>query len=102
MTAPSPAPAPGPAPRREEFERALCEFINGQLPALHPKMRRDPAVKSDTLLFDTGLIDSMAILHLIAYIETATGREIPTEKVVMKHFRTVSAIAETFWPGPAP
>ena len=48
--------------------------------------------------FAQGLIDSMAILHLIAFIEDATGARIPTEKVVMKHFQTVTAIAETFGP----
>jgi hypothetical protein len=39
----------------------------------------------------------MAILYLISFVEQTTSRSIPPEKVVMKHFRTVSTIAESFW-----
>ena len=80
-----------------EFSAALCAFINHELPLLHAKMSTVPDVTPDTLLFATGLIDSMAILHLIAYVEDATGRSITPEQVVMKHFATVAAIVETFW-----
>ena len=80
-----------------EFSAALCFFINHELSLLHPKMRGDPGVSPETPLFATGLIDSMAILHLIAFIEDATGRAILPEQVVMKHFATVAAITETFW-----
>ncbi len=98
MSSPAPVPSPGVHASREAFERALCDFINRELPALHPKVRQNPDVKPDTLLFAQGLIDSMAILHIIAFVEKAAGRGIPTEKVVMKHFQTVAAIAETFGP----
>jgi putative drug exporter of the RND superfamily len=64
---------------------------------LHPKMRIEPDVTAATPLFATGLIDSMAILHLIAFVEDAIGRGILPEEVVMKHFASVGAIAETFW-----
>ena len=86
---------------RAEFANALCEFINVELPRRQRKMPSNPNVSGDTLLFATGVIDSMAILHLIAFIEDATGRDIPPEKVVMKHFQSVAAIAESFWP-PSP
>ena len=56
-----------------------------------------PGVTPGTLLFATGLIDSMAILHRIAYVGDVTGRSISPEQVVMKHFATVAAIVETFW-----
>ena len=81
-----------------EFSAALCFFINHELPLLHPRMTADPGVTPETPLFATGLIDSMAILHLIAFVEDATGRAILPEQVVMKHFATVAAITETFWP----
>lgn len=96
MTAPQATP-PRPA-TRAAFASALCEFINRDLPALHSKVRANPGVTADTPLFAQGLIDSMAILHLIAFIEDATGTRIPTEKVVMKYFQTVTAIAATFGP----
>ena len=72
------------------------DFINRQLPSLH-ELKTQPNVDGSTPLFESGLIDSLGILHLIAFLERATGKEIPTRMVVMKHFRTVDAIAETFW-----
>jgi acyl carrier protein len=83
---------------REAFAKALCEFINHELPSRHPKIRREPGVSFDTPLFAQGLIDSMAILHVIAFVEDLSGQPIPTEKVVMKHFQTVAAITESFGP----
>ena len=82
---------------RAEFSAALCHFINHELHQLHAKMEVDPGVTPETPLFATGLIDSMAIVHVIASVEEATGREIAPEQVVMKHFGCVAAIAETFW-----
>ncbi len=84
-------------PNRAAFEKALCDFINLELPALSPKMPRNPGVDAQTMLFGSGIIDSMAILHVIAFVERATGRDVTTDKVVMKHFQTVTAIADTFW-----
>jgi len=92
MTAPAPS-----YPNRAAFEQALCDFINLELPALSPKTPRNPGVTPSTALFATGIIDSMAILHVIAFVERATGGDITTDKVVMKHFQTVTAIAESFW-----
>ena len=89
--------APRVHPTREAFAAALRDFINLELPRLHAKTPAHPNVALDTPLFASGLIDSMAILHLIGFIEHATGRRIPPSKVVMKHFQTIAAIAETFW-----
>ena len=87
-----------PVPKTSgEFSAALCAFINHELPLLHAKMATAPGITPETPLFATGLIDSMAILHLIAYVEDATGRSISPEQVVMKHFATVAAIVATFW-----
>ena len=83
---------------RAEFSAALCAFINHELPVRHANLHTDPGVSAETPLFATGLIDSMGILHLIAFVEDVTGRAIPPEQVVMKHFASVSAIAQTFWP----
>jgi acyl carrier protein len=91
-----------PYASREAFAAALRDFINLDLPRLHAKTQPNPNVAPDTLLFATGVIDSMAILHLIGFIERATGRGIPPEKVVMKHFQSVDAIAASFWEPPTP
>jgi acyl carrier protein len=70
---------------KDEFRDALLAFIN------------HPHVTSDTALFESGLIDSLAILNLIALVEQWTERPVPPRMVVMKHFRTINAIVDTFW-----
>ena len=85
---------------REMFAYALRAFINQELPKQHSKLKESPQVEFDTPLFSSGIIDSMAILHLIAFVEDAIGRKIPPEKIVMKHFKSVTVIAATFWDRP--
>jgi hypothetical protein len=83
------------------FTEALCAFINRELPALNPRMAAEPGVGPDTPLFATGLIDSLAILHLVAWVERSTGTAVRIDQVVMRNFRTVAAIAATFGPSSA-
>jgi len=71
----------------------LLSYINDELLA-DPMRRADP----DTPLFENGWIDSLKILKLIGFVEILIDRQIPDEEVVMKHFRTVNAIAEHFQP----
>jgi acyl carrier protein len=80
-----------------QFEAALVRFINQILPEIHEPLKVSPQVDCRTPLFESGLIDSLAILHLIGFVEKATGRPVPARMVVMKHFRTVEAISQAFW-----
>jgi hypothetical protein len=50
-----------------------------------------------TPLFETGVIDSLGIIDLLAFVETATGRPIPMRKVDMRFFGTVDRITRAFW-----
>ena len=84
-----------------QFKSDLISFINERLPEIHTKIKSSPRVDGTTLLFEMGLIDSLAILHLIAYVECVTGNAIPPRKVVMKYFRTVDAICAAFGPANA-
>jgi len=70
----------------------LLEFVNQEL-------LRDARQKVDaaTPLFDDGLIDSLKILQLIAFVELKTGRKIPDREVVMSSFRSVQTIEERFF-----
>ena len=71
---------------------ALLEFVNREL------LRDSPHhVGPDTPLFADGLVDSLKILQLIAFIEMKTGRSIPDREVVMEHFRTVQTIVDRFF-----
>jgi acyl carrier protein len=74
-----------------EFETALVSFINTEL-----LLDSNPTIGPDTALFEDGIIDSLKILNLLAFIESTVGRAIPDEEIVMKHFRTARVIAERF------
>jgi acyl carrier protein len=81
-----------------QFQEALVHFINQILPELHVRQKQWRAVDSTTPLFESGLIDSLAILHLVGFVERITGRPIPARLVSMEHFRDVEAICRAFGP----
>jgi hypothetical protein len=88
-----------PAPR-EAFETNLLRFVNEVLPGLDRRQRAWSAVTADRPLFESGLLDSLSILHLLAHVERLTGEPVPDHLVLMKHFGTVRTIAATFWKSP--
>ena len=93
----SPAMAPPMTPAA--FKDELLHFLNETLPKIRGQPQKLPAVDGSTPLFESGLIDSLAIVQLIAFVERTIGRSVPPRMVVMRHFRTVDAICETFGPG---
>jgi acyl carrier protein len=58
-------------------------------------------IDADTYLFDDGLVDSLGILTLIAFLELRIGRSISDQEVVMENFRSVRAIDRQFGPAQA-
>ncbi len=80
---------------REAFARALIEFIKGPLFARHGARPMD--IDAFTPLFESGIIDSLGIIDLLAFVETATGTSIPMRKVDMRFFGTVDRICRAFW-----
>lgn len=78
-------------PRQPLDEARLLRFVRTELLAGRPI-----AVDADTYLFGDGMIDSLKILQLIAFVEQRTGRSLQDRDVVMAHFRTVRAIASRF------
>jgi acyl carrier protein len=57
---------------------------------------RDVEIEPDTYLFDEGIVDSLGILRLIAFLELQIGRPIADSEVVMEHFRTIRTIDHRF------
>ena len=84
-------------PDPKSLRAALLHLVNEVLPALQPQ-RATPwqPVRADTPLFESGRLDSLSILHLIAAIEESTGTPVPDALVTMKHFQTIETIVETF------
>lgn len=54
-------------------------------------------LQNDTLLFEQGVIDSLKVIDLIAFLETETDSEIPDELITLDSFRTIESILETFF-----
>ena len=73
------------------FTDALLRFVREDLLA-----GRDVSIDPDTYLFEDGVVDSLAILPLIAFVEQQCGRSIPDNEIVMEHFRSIRTIARHF------
>jgi acyl carrier protein len=80
-----------PAGEPDAFGDQLLRFIRRQLLAGDP---RAAGVGPETYLFADGLIDSMRILDLVAFVESTAGIRLRVADVTMVHFRTPRAIAE--------
>jgi acyl carrier protein len=76
---------------REQFTDSLVTFIRDEL-----RGGNAVAVDADTYLFEQGVIDSLKILRLIAFVEHWTGAAIADSEIVMGNFRSVRRIAEHF------
>ena len=73
------------------------EFIDSTLDWLNRRMMPEGVtVDADARLFDDGLIDSIRILHLIAWTERAIGRRIADREIRMDRFASVRVMAENF------
>ena len=82
-----------------DFETRLLRFLNHDLPLLDRRKRAYPTILSDTQLFETGLIDSLSILHLLAFIEQEIGSAVPDSWISPQHFRTPQAIVNLIQEG---
>jgi acyl carrier protein len=82
---------------RDEFKHALIDFVAGPLFLRHAKLTRVVPIDGATPLFETGIIDSLGIVDLLAFVETAIGGPVPMRKVDMRYFATVDRICQSFW-----
>ena len=78
-------------PANADLEGRILDFVRTSLLG-----GRAVPIDADTYLFDDGLIDSLKILQLIAFIEGEIGRTIPDTDVVMDNFRSVRTMAARF------
>lgn len=70
---------------------ALVDYVSG-----HLLDRKDVHVDGETPLFADGLIDSLNILKLIAFVEMRRGHPIPDRDIVMSRFANLRTIVESF------
>jgi acyl carrier protein len=69
------------------YESALTDFIKQEL--LHG---RPAPISQDQDLLSAGIIDSLGILRMVAFIENQFGVRVPDEDVVFENFQNVSAM----------
>jgi acyl carrier protein len=81
---------------RDQFKQALVVFVSGPLFARHAKLARPLPIDGTTPLFEAGIIDSLGILDLLAFVEARTGRAIPMRRVDMRYFGTIDRICQSF------
>jgi acyl carrier protein len=55
----------------------------------------DQEIDETTLLISSGLIDSLSIVSLVAFIDKKFGVKIPDEKGTVDNFETITKIIET-------
>ena len=73
-----------------QFVAAMLGWLNERL------AKSNVIIGADTPLFESGLIDSIRVLELIAWTEEAVGAVIPDVRIRMDNFRTVARIADVF------
>jgi acyl carrier protein len=73
-----------------ELERRIREYVTSEL--LYD--RDASALGDDDSLLGPGLLDSVAILRLVSWLEEEFGVSIPDEEVVPDHIETVHRLAE--------
>ena len=66
----------------------LCRYIEDQV--LHGAP--EGTIGPDDSLVERGVVDSVAVLGLITFIEEQTGLRIPDRDVRLEHFETVTAM----------
>src|SRR5256714_3163315 len=75
-----------------QLERDLLRFICDKLAA--PEIAT--SIDRDTRLFEDRVVDSLKILELIAFVQSAIGRKIPDSQIVLANFRSVATISRVF------
>ena len=66
-------------------EKELLDFVRSLLLA-------DEHVDADTELFSSALLDSIAMMNLIAYIEERTGVQVAAHEVTLENFDSTARI----------
>lgn len=67
----------------------LLDYVEREL--LHG---RRPGLRADEDLLSAGIIDSLGILQLVAFVEVRFGITVPDEDVIFENFHSVAAIAD--------
>lgn len=69
------------------IQETIMKFIHGEL-----LTGSEGSIEPDDNLFTGGLVDSLGIMQLVAYLETTLKIKIPPQDLIPDNFRSVSAM----------
>ena len=70
------------------MKQEIIQFIQTDL------LNNQVTLTEDQDLLISGLIDSMAVMRLVNFLETQVGSSIPPEDITLENFSSVSTIAQ--------
>ncbi len=70
-----------------ERNTVLMEYVKNEI-----MRNRNARLSEDEDLLSSGILDSLGILQLVAYIEKSFGIRIPDEDVVFENFQSIQSI----------
>jgi len=73
---------------RDEMARVLADYIVDEIAAARPATPPAP----DFPIIESGLVDSLGLFKLIAFIEERLKVKIAPEDIVLENFATIGAI----------
>lgn len=71
-----------------DFTETITSFIETEMAGLGPKARLSP---SDSLI-EKGIVDSLGVQRLIAYLEKEFGLQIADTEIVPENFETIGSV----------
>ncbi len=74
------------------LETRLLEFVREKL----IDVESAGGITRDTRLFEERVVDSLRVLELIAFLQSAIGRKIPDAQIVHANFKSIATIARVF------
>ncbi len=73
----------------QEYKTALADFIKQEL-----LKGRNVKLDDELDLLSAGVIDSLGILRMVAFMEERFGVKVPDEDVVFENFQNIKVMAE--------
>ena len=70
------------------FREMIRDFIEGEILG-----NPDQNLSFDDDLLMSGVLDSLAVMRLVDFIERKTGKRVPSNAITVENFETIDAIA---------
>ncbi len=74
--------------RANQASERIREFILGKFP-----LARKRAVNDEANLLQSGVLDSLGVLDLVAFVENEFGIQVSDEELLPGNFRTITSLA---------